>query len=99
MNFSEIVTQQQRLLILQMLEQDAAYSHNEGVLQSGLQYMGHAISRDALRASLDWLDDVSLITVSEMPGVGKIAKITARGLDVARGLTTVTGVARPQPGA
>lgn len=99
MSFPDFILKQQRLLILQMLEQDPDYTHNEIVLQSGLGAMGHSISSDALRANLDWLKDVGLIDVSEMPGIGKIAKITERGLDVANGRTVVTGVARPQPGA
>jgi Fe2+ or Zn2+ uptake regulation protein len=98
MNFTERVAENQRLLILQMLEQDAGYSHNEMVLQSGLESMGHSVSLDKVRANMDWLADVSLVTVSES-SIGKVAKITARGLDVAKGRAVVTGVSRPLPGA
>lgn len=98
MSFEEAVAKNQRLLILQMLEQDAGYSHNEIVLQSGLEAMGHSVSGDKVRANIDWLADVALVTVSES-AVGKVAKITARGVDVAKGRTVVTGVSRPLPGA
>jgi Fe2+ or Zn2+ uptake regulation protein len=98
MNFTERVAENQRLLILQMLEQDAGYSHNETVLQMGLEAMGHSVSLDKVRANMDWLADVSLVTVSES-AIGKVAKITARGLDVAKGRAVVTGVSRPLPGA
>lgn len=98
MSFEDIVTKNQRLLILQMLEQDAGYSHNEMVLQSGLESMGHGVSSDKVRANMDWLADVSLVTVADS-AIGKVAKITARGLDVAKGRVVVTGVSRPLPGA
>lgn len=98
MNFAQHVAFNQRLLILQMLEQDAGYSHNETVLQMGLEAMGHSVSLDKVRANMDWLADVSLVTVADS-AIGKVAKITARGLDVAKGRVVVTGVSRPLPGA
>lgn len=98
MSFGNLVAEHQRLLILLMLEQDAGYSHNETVLKTGLAAMGHAISSTGLHAILDWLSDAGLVTISEMDAVGKIAKITDRGLDVALGRTVVTGVARRVPG-
>jgi len=98
MNFGNLVAEHQRLLILQMLEQDAGYSHNEAVLKSGLAAMGHAISTAALHSTIDWLSDAALVTSDDVESVGKVVKITSRGLDVALGQTVVTGVARRVPG-
>lgn len=96
MSFGNLVAEHQRLLILQMLEQDAGYSHNEIVLQAGLDSLGHSISIAALHGMMDWLSDAGLLIVTDS-AVGKVAKITARGVDVAKGRTIVSGVARPQP--
>jgi Fe2+ or Zn2+ uptake regulation protein len=98
MSFADVLAGDQRLLILQLLEQDADYSHNQRVLHAGLDAMGHAVSMDAMRAQLRWLEEVGLVKVSEMEGIGMIVRITQRGVDVARGRSKVDGVARPGPG-
>ncbi|WP_428242972.1 hypothetical protein [Gynuella sp.] len=98
MNFNDMVKQEQRLLMLQLLEQDAGYSHNENILHRGLNALGHAVSMDAVRAHIELLRDAGLVTVTQSDAVGMIAKVTNRGLDVAQGNTVVSGVARPLPG-
>ncbi|MFZ5536764.1 MAG: hypothetical protein ACOZAP_04710 [Pseudomonadota bacterium] len=96
--YHEVVSEHQRLVILQALTEDADYSHNEAVLHSMLAAIGHGLSLDALRAQLRWLEDVGLVTVEEVKLVGLVARVTARGVDAARGLARVDGVARPRPG-
>jgi hypothetical protein len=97
MSYSQLLADHQRLVILQALQEDAAFSHNEAVLQGMLAAVGHAISIDLLRAHLAWLDEQGLITVQEAPVIGMVAQLTRCGEDVALGRGQIPGVARPRP--
>jgi len=94
--YADLITADVRLLILQTLEQDAGYSHNEGILQSALRSLGHTLSRDQVRTQLQWLAEQELVQLFQTSGL-HVATITARGLDVASGAASVPGVARPRP--
>jgi transcriptional regulator CtsR len=96
--YAELIAEDARLIILQALEQDVGYSHNEGVLQAALRSMGHSLSRDQVRTQLQWLADQSLISIEQGAHL-MIATITATGADVATGAARVPGVRRPRPGA
>lgn len=96
MSYQEIVAADIRLSILAALEQDPAYSHNEYVLGSVLGAVGHAIGRDRLRTELAWLAEQGLITLEAGSDI-QVAKLTARGEDVALGRARVPGVKRPGP--
>lgn len=95
MSYADVVASDQRLVILQALEQDADYSHNEHVLRSVCASVGHNVSRDRLRTELNWLAEQGLISVEETAGT-QVARLTARGEDVAQGRARVPGVARPR---
>ena len=97
MSYRDLIAADLRLVILQALEQDPDYSHNDAVLQRLLAAVGHAVSHDRLRTELDWLAEQGLITVEEIEGL-LVSKLTTRGEDVALGRTRVSGVARPRPG-
>lgn len=95
-DYKDIVKQDQRLAILQVLEQDPDFSHNDRVLQRAMQAIGHGMSSDCIHTELHWLSEqglVSLQTTADM----LIAKLTKRGEDVAHGHARVPGVARPRP--
>ena len=85
-----------RLVILALLSHATGYSDNEYLIHAVLPEQGHDISRDKLAAELAWLQEQGLITTTKVGGV-TIAKLTPRGLDVARGRATVPGVKRPEP--
>lgn len=95
MSYSDVVAADQRLVMLQALEEDPGYSHNEHVLKSMLEAVGHGVSRDSLRTNLAWLEEQGLVHLTQV-GTTAVAKITGRGSDVARGATRVPGVARPR---
>lgn len=97
MSYSQIVTEDVRLSILEMLSQDADYSHNEHIIGRGLQMLGHALSSDRVRTELQWLAEQGLLSL-ESVGELIVAKLNQRGHDAARGLAQVPGVARPRPG-
>lgn len=93
MSFREVIAEDQRLRILQTLEQDAGYSHNEHVLRSVLAGVGHDISRDAMRGHLAWLEEQGLVELTQA-ATTYVARLSARGEDVALGRTRVPGIAR-----
>ncbi len=98
MSFQWFETEHLRLAILEVLEQDADYAHNEAVLQTALGALGHGVSRDRLRSELAWLAEQGLVSVTDAAGI-QVAKLSERGMDAALGRTRAPGVARPRPGA
>lgn len=96
--FADHIAADQRLTILQALEEDPDYAINEHLLRAALDEYGHGISSDKLRTELYWLAEQGLVTLEEVAGV-KVARLTSRGEDVALGRARVPGVARPRPGA
>tara|TARA_R110002050_G_scaffold269917_1_gene412436 strand:- start:53345 stop:53638 length:294 start_codon:yes stop_codon:yes gene_type:complete len=95
-DFNALVTEAARLAILQVLEQDADYSHNQNILQMILESLGHGLSSDRIRTELRWLEEQGLISIESVSSL-LVAKLNQRGLDVAKGRSRVDGVARPRP--
>ena len=95
-SFAQAEREHLRLAVLRLLEQDTGYSHNEGVLQSGLEYVGHTVGADLLRTELSWLEEQGLLKVMRNGDVW-VARVTERGCDVATGRTRTAGVARVRP--
>ena len=87
----------QRIIALQALEQDSAWELSTQMLQRALEHFGHALSAVAVDGLVDWLTERDLVTVRELPGGLRVAKLTQAGLDVAQGRQRVTGVDRPPP--
>lgn len=94
-NFKQLVNEDIRLTILQVLEGDVDYAHNARIIQAALSQLGHNVSTDKLAAELDWLAEQNLVTINAEPVL--VAKLTNRGEDVALGRARITGVARPRP--
>ena len=97
MSYRKLVAEHLRLAILQILEQDTEYAHNEAVLQSALAAVGHGVSADRVRSALAWLAEQDLLIVTDS-GDLRVAKLTLRGVDAALGRAILPGVARPRPG-
>ncbi|AAU90971.1 conserved hypothetical protein [Methylococcus capsulatus str. Bath] len=97
MNLENFETEQRRLVILRRLIRAPAYTLDQTVLAKALALEGLAVSRDRLKTDLAWLAEQDLI-VGQQPGGVWVATLTHRGLDVAKGLTVMPGVARPEPG-
>lgn len=94
--FYDLLAADIRLVILRLLAEDPGYSMNESVLQQGLGLLGHTVSRDRVRTEMRWLEEQRLITIAVVVGV-LVAKLSARGADVASGAARVDGVKRPGP--
>jgi len=97
MAISKIIVSHQRLVVLRLLSEVPGYDLNDSIIQDGLDRYGLDISRDALRAQLEWLEELGLVTLEKL-GSTYIATLTGRGGDVACGRATVSGIKKPRPG-
>ncbi|AUG53927.1 hypothetical protein [Thalassospira marina] len=98
MSFPDFISEKRRLTILRYLTEENGYSANDSVMHSVVAHFGFSASRDVVRGDFAWLRDLGLVTVEEISSDVHSAKITQRGIDVAKGNTRVAGVARPGPG-
>ncbi len=97
MSFADMLTEDQRLVMLRSLAEVPGYSLNEAVLKSGLHAFGHRVGGDIVRAHMEYLARHGLLAV-EMIAAERgdlwVATLTGAGEDVAKGLATHVGVAR-----
>lgn len=97
-NVQDIFTKNRRLAILRFLAEDQDYSLNTSVLQSALAAIGHGVSRDVVEADAAWLAEQGLATMERLDNLPvTVLRISARGMDVARGAASHPGVDRPLP--
>lgn len=94
-DFASHLTEDRLLVILRVLLQSAGYTANEYLLHSMVERLGHVVSADRIRTDLTLLKEKDLVAVDDVAGVF-IAKLLARGEDVARGRIVVPGVKRPR---
>ena len=95
-SFAERLREARRLALLQLLDATGATGASAQLLYDALPAEGLASSRDQVHADLAWLADMGLADFERDAGP-HVARITARGIDVARDRAQVPGVARPQP--
>lgn len=96
-DFAAHLAEDRRLTILRVLLESAAYTANEFLLQAMAERFGHVVSVDRFHTDLAWLQEQGLIAVEQIADV-RVARLLARGEDVARGRTEVPGVKRPRAG-
>lgn len=94
MAIQQILSEHQRLVILRLLHEVPGFDLNESILQDSLNAYGLDVSRDSLRTQLAWLAEQGLLSLSQV-GTTQIAKLSARGQDVAEGRASVPGIKRP----
>lgn len=86
-----------RRQILRLLAADAGYSQNHAIIRRALESAtAQSLTESEVRAHLSWLEDQGLVN-TEIVGPYVLAKLTDRGLTVARGEEHVDGVERPRP--
>ncbi|MCK9622974.1 MAG: ArsR family transcriptional regulator [Methylobacter sp.] len=95
-SYPDLIIAHRRLAILSLLNAANAYTLHEVDLKKALSSRGQAASTDLLRADLQWLHEQGLVLAKQPDGIW-LATLTARGGDVQQGLSTVPGVARPEP--
>lgn len=96
--YRELAIEDLRLVILRLLSESDGYGANSAMLQMALPGFGHAVSGDQLHTQLAWLAEQGLVTVEAVAAL-RVAKLTARGLDVASGNALAPGIKRPLPEA
>ena len=97
MNYSETVSADRRLLILQVLRSAYAYTAPLVLMRKFMSSAARPVSADLLATDLAWLGEQGLIDCKTTEGE-LIATLTTRGSDVASGLAIIPGVRRPEPG-
>jgi HD-like signal output (HDOD) protein len=88
------LAEHRRLSILKVLDRAPGYSANDSVLHDAVVSLGISSTRDQVRGDLGWLAEQQLVTLRDVEML-KVATITVRGADVAKGLAIVEGVKRP----
>lgn len=98
MQYSEEVTQRERLRLLQLLNQDGDKAATEYELKQAMAAMGRSIAGDKLKDQLRWLEQQWLVKIqpSLIESTGMVVRITERGVDVATGATVMDGVEQPR---
>lgn len=96
--FQQHLAEDRRLCILRMLEEGGGAA-NDSVLYHGLEQLGHRNhTRDMVREDIRFLKDNGLVVDEWLGNNIVVAKITRRGVDVAKGRTQVDGVKKPSIG-
>jgi hypothetical protein len=95
--FATFQAERRRLEILRDVARAPAFTRDQTVLAHNLAETGHAVARDTLRADLAWLEEQGCL-LAQQPGGVWVVTLTARGSDVAKGLTNCPGIAHPAPG-
>lgn len=90
-------TEERRLAILGLLQEDPDFTLNEDILNRGLEQLGLAASDAVLRTDLMHLKENALVSL-EIMGDLYVATLLRRAIAVIRGYETAPGVARPKPG-
>ena len=96
MHYNEQMTAFRKLETLNILFAQPAYTAHEFDLKTALKANGHAVASDTLRTDLNWLNEQGLVYIDQTSSVYVIT-LTARGNETREGLTSVHGVARPEP--
>jgi len=94
--YAALVDAERRLNILRVLAESTQYTASADLLHTVLAGLGLATSHDRLNTDLEWLHEQGLVALERIGDV-PMARATARGVDVSRGLASVPGVARPKP--
>lgn len=96
LSYADRLREARRLALLQLLSQTPDLSASAELLYNALPDQGLASTNDQVRADLSWLQEQGLVGLQMIGDTEKVlARITARGADVAIGRAHVPGVARP----
>jgi hypothetical protein len=97
--FADIVVEQMRRDILRLLAAQPNYAANNVVLGLALERV-HAlrVTADQIRAELAWLAQLRLVSLIALNNTTSMVALTERGSDVAKGLSTIPGIAALVPG-
>ncbi len=96
--YTDTISKHRRLTILKFLADSPEYTSNASILEHVCNDFGVASSRDQVMGELDWLQEQGFVTYEDN-GSFRVATVTSRGVDIAKGKARNAGVQRPRPGA
>ena len=83
--------------ILRLLASDVGYSQNHAIIRRAMESStAQSLTETEVREHLSWMEDRELVT-TEIVGPYLLAKLTDKGLSVARGEEHIDGIERPRP--
>jgi hypothetical protein len=85
----------QRIIILQGLLKDPAYSLSNEMLQRLLRQYGHTCSLMDVNTLVNWLEQGGYLTTERLENGLVIAKLARPGIDVASGFLRAAGIDAP----
>lgn len=94
MRLQDRIREDRRLGILELLEAAHPIGLRVDLLRDALTDAGRASSTDALHTDLSWLEEQGLASLAACED-GRVARATARGVDVALGRARSPGVRAP----
>ncbi|MBO4393763.1 MAG: hypothetical protein J5800_05415 [Spirochaetales bacterium] len=96
--FVNVFAEQQRILILQLLESDVDGSINNLLLQRGLEEFGHNISLDKVNTECAWLEEQGCVEIRPLNEEMNLVTITDVGIDVVNRRRRIPGIDLPVKG-
>lgn len=96
-DFADLLERDRRLATLRVLEESPRYTANQYLMRSALEGCGHYVGVNAVAGDFSWLAAAGLVRCDSVEGV-VTATLTDFGMDVATGRSTVSGVAKLEPG-
>lgn len=95
-DYLKTLSKHRRLAILRHLAEIPEYTGNASILQDVLQGLGLSSSRAQIVTDLTWLRENGFVEFD--PSVEfVVVSATARGIEIARGLSTHPDIQRPSP--
>ena len=94
-DYQQMVRKHRRLAILRQLEALPEYTSNASILQDVLSGVGLPSTRDQVTTEIAWLREQGFVTTIGDSFV--VVAATARGAEIARGLSTHPDIQRPSP--
>ncbi len=94
-SYIDTFAEQQRILILQFLNEDTDGKLNNALLQKALESFGHNITLDKVNTECAWLEDQGFVEVEKIGDGMSLVSITEAGLDIVMRRRVVPGIDRP----
>lgn len=87
----------QRIVVLQGLLRDPAYSLSNEMLQRLLKAYGHTCGIADVNSLINWLERRGYVKAERLENGLVVATLTRPGMDVAQGLVRAEGIDSPLP--
>lgn len=94
---SQRLTEERRLVLLQILAGLPTYSANTDVLYGELEQCAVPATYDGMVEDLQWLKAAHCLTLDTLGMKVTVVTLTQGGLEVAKGRNVIEGVMRPRP--